>query len=289
MATTVLPIGNPILLMYGEHGQSYPLLLNSYAQNIELKRPLALEQHPTGFRGLDPEQMSNCICGSFDPLMFALMGGQSIPCTALEVSNGWSWIDIDEILLERLRVVEKLRTLANFASYDTAFSHILETTDPDLRMLKPRELNFTHSLMRQNYGVAPVGRNVSGTAGIIVSGFLYGGLHMLAWGSTAFTSHLEDIAWKMSCFAVAGGGLFAFAGIFGLDVATKRQQAHRRLAQKCTRKEKRAVKALRYSMTCATIETVSMGYRNGFTVCEAMLHKLQTLSSVPYTSAPDPD
>ncbi|KAL8818572.1 MAG: hypothetical protein Q9223_002815 [Gallowayella weberi] len=189
-------------------------------------------------------------------------------------------------------VVEKLRTLANFASYDTAFSHILETTDPDLRMLKPRELNFTHSLMRQNYGVAPVGRNVSGTAGIIVSGFLYGGLHMLAWGSTAFTSHLEDIAWKMSCFAVAGGGLFAFAGIFGLDVATKRQQAHRRLGVihgLCTRKEKRAVKALRYSMTCATIETVSMGYRNGFTVCEAMLHKLQTLSSVPYASAPDPD
>lgn len=120
---------------------------------------------------------------------------------------------MDEILLERLRVVEKLRSSANYTAYNQAFSRILNTADPDLCVLKTRELNFTDSLMRQNLDISPVGRNLIGASGIILSGFLYGGLHMLAWGSTAFTSPLEDLLWKISCFFVAGGGLFTFAGI----------------------------------------------------------------------------
>lgn len=200
-----------------------------YAQNVELRRPLVLGERPRTFEGLDTQQMDSRIWSSWDPPVFALKGGAPIPSTALEVSNSWSWIDLDEILLERLRVVEKLRSLPNFSAFEAAFSRILDTTDPDLCMLKPRELNFTDSLMRQDYGVASVGRNLTGTSGIIVSGFLYGGLHMIAWGSTAFTSRLEDIAWKVSCFVVAGGGLFASVGIFGLDIATKREEADRRM------------------------------------------------------------
>lgn len=196
-----------------------------YAQNISLRRPLARRPQPTSFKGLESHLMTSRVWISSDPPIFALKGGEDVPSTALKVSNEWTWIDVDEILFARLRVMEKLRKLPNYAAYETAFSHLLDTTDPDLCMLKPRELNFTDSLMRQNYGVAPVGRNLIGTSGIIVSGFLYGGLHMIAWGSTAFTSQLEDTAWKISCFVVAGGGLFAFAGIFGLDVATKRKQA----------------------------------------------------------------
>ncbi|KAI4220004.1 MAG: hypothetical protein L6R36_007931 [Xanthoria steineri] len=52
---------------------------------------------------------------------------------------------------------------------------------------------------------------------------------MVAWGSTTFTSRLEDIAWKVSCFVIAGGGLFASVRIFGLDIATKRKEAPRRM------------------------------------------------------------
>ncbi|KAL8940610.1 MAG: hypothetical protein Q9216_002723 [Gyalolechia sp. 2 TL-2023] len=221
-------LGDGPLTASGTTRSSKPSRAN-YVQSIELRRPLTLRQRPTSFQGLDSEQVDSRIWNSSDPPVFALKGGQSIPSTALEVSSEWDWIDIGEILLERLRVVEQLRSLPNFAAFHAAFSHILDTTDPDLSMFKPRELNFTDSLMRQNYGVAPVGRNLTGTSGIIVSGFLYGGLHMIAWGSTAFTSRLEDAAWKVSCFVVAGGGLFAFAGIFGLDIATKRKQANRRL------------------------------------------------------------
>ena len=199
------------------------------AQINGLERPLALQQRPTHFEGLDPEETKSRIWASSDPPVFSLKGAEPIPSTSLKISNEWSSIDVDEILLERLRVVEKLRTLADCAAYDTAFSRILATADPDLCMLKPRELNFTDSLMRQQSDVSPVGRNLAGASGIILSGFLYGSLHMIAWGSDAFNSRVEDLAWKISCFVVAGGGLFTFAGIFGLDIATKRKQANRRM------------------------------------------------------------
>ena len=199
------------------------------AQLSGLDRPLALQQRPPHFEGLDPEEMKSRIWTSSDPPVFALKGAEPIPSTSLNVSNEWSSIDVDEILLERIRVVEKVRTLGNSAAYDTAFSRILDAADPDLCMFKPRELNFTDSLMRQQSDVSPVGRNLAGASGIILSGFLYGGLHMIAWGSNAFNSAIEDLAWKISCFVVAGGGLFTFAGIFGLDMATKRKQANRRM------------------------------------------------------------
>ena len=145
------------------------------------------------------------------------------------MTNEWASIDVDEILLERLKVVDKVRTLANCTAYEKAFSRLIDKTDPDLCMLKPREPNFTDSLMRQNTDVPSVGRNLTGTSGIILSGLLYAGLHMIAWGSTAFNWPLEALAWKISCLVVAGGGLFCFAGIFGLDIATKRIQAGRHM------------------------------------------------------------
>ncbi|KAL9594735.1 MAG: hypothetical protein Q9179_005262 [Wetmoreana sp. 5 TL-2023] len=195
------------------------------AQISGLERPLALERRPTRFEGLDPEETKARIWASSDPPVFALKGAEPIPSTSSKVSCEWHSIDVDEILLERLRVVEKLRTLADCVAYDKAFSHVLDTAC----MLKPRELNFTDSLMRQNYDVSPVGRNLIGASGIILSGILDGGLHTIAWGSTAFTSPVEDLAWKVFCFVVAAGGLFTFAGIFGLDMATKRQQANLRM------------------------------------------------------------
>ena len=197
------------------------------AQLSGLERPLALQKRPLHFEGLDLEETKPRVWASSDPPVFALKTAEPIPSTSLNVSNEWSSIDVDEILLERIRVVEKLRTLANRAAYDIAFSRILDTADPDLCMLKPRELNFTDSLMRQQSDVSPVGRNMAGASGIILSGFLYGGLHMIAWGSKTFSSPVEDLAWKISCFVVAGGGLFTFAGIFGLDIATKRKQEGR--------------------------------------------------------------
>lgn len=64
-------------------------------------------------------------------------------------------------------MVEKLGRLPNWSAYDAAISRILDSKNPDLRVLKPRELNFTNSLMRQSYAVFPVGRNSTGTSGII--------------------------------------------------------------------------------------------------------------------------
>ncbi|KAL8660725.1 MAG: hypothetical protein Q9202_006275 [Teloschistes flavicans] len=200
------------------------------AQINGLKRPLALEQHPKAFNGLDPAAIMSRTWACSDPPVFVLDGAELIPTTSLHVSTEWTSIDMDEVLLERLKVVEALRCLPNYTAYEKAFSRILEATDPDLRMLKPRELNFTDSLMRQSTDVNSVGRNLTGATGIVISGFLYGGLHMIAWGSNAFTSPIEDLAWKTSCFVVAGGGLLAFAGIFGLDIATKRIQANRPIA-----------------------------------------------------------
>ncbi|KAL8642370.1 MAG: hypothetical protein Q9228_000923 [Teloschistes exilis] len=197
------------------------------AQIVGMERPLALEERPKAFHGLDPETINSRIWGCFDPPVFVLEAAEVIPSTSMHVSTEWASIDVDEILLERLKLVETLRSLPNYTAYEKAFSRILEATDPDLRMLKPRELNFTDSLMRQSTDVNPVGRNLTGATGIVISGILYGGLHTIAWGSNAFTSPIEDLAWKMSCFVVAGGGLFAFAGIFGLDIATKRIQANR--------------------------------------------------------------
>ena len=192
-----------------------------YAQTIALERLLALEQPPANFAGLDSGQMSPPLWTSSDPPSFALQGGETIPSTALQVAKEWNWIEVDGILLERLRVVEKLRNLPNSKAYSTAFYSSLDKTDPNLCMLKPRELNFADILMRQNYGVGSVGHNLTGKLGIIVARFLYGGLHMIAWGSTAFTSQREDIAWKISCCVVAdGGALFALGGVSSPDDKT---------------------------------------------------------------------
>ncbi|KAI4198747.1 MAG: hypothetical protein LQ350_005070 [Teloschistes chrysophthalmus] len=197
------------------------------AQITGLRRPPALEERPKAFHGLDPEAIKSCTWACSNPPVFVLEGAEVIPSTSMHISTEWTSVDVDEVLLERLKVVETLRSLPNYPAYEKAFSRILEATDPDLRMLKPRELNFTDSLMRQSTDVNPVGRNLTGATGIVISGVLYGGLHTIAWGSNAFTSPIEDLAWKISCFIVAGGGLLAFAGIFGLDIATKRIQANR--------------------------------------------------------------
>ena len=59
-----------------------------------------------------------------DSPVFTLEGGEPIPSNSLFVSNKWNSIDIDEILLERPRVMEELRSLANHAACDQAFSRI---------------------------------------------------------------------------------------------------------------------------------------------------------------------
>ena len=214
-------------LVKSSYGQASSLKRLPCAQINGLKRPSALEKRPSQFWGLTSDERDSRIWISTKPPVFSLAASDKITSTSLNVSSDWDSIDVDEILLERLKVMETLRAQHNHAAYEAAFSRILKATDPDLCMLKPRELNFTDSLMRQNSDVTSVGRNIIGASGIILSGLLYGGLHMIAWGSTAFKSPFEDLAWKISCFVVAGGGFFAFAGIFGLDMATKRRDANR--------------------------------------------------------------
>lgn len=195
----------------------------------KLDRPLSLQHRPVDFDGLEPDEVRSRVWVSCDPPVFLLDGGESIPSTSLFVSSKWHSIDMDAVLLERLKVVERLSASSSYPAYERAFSRLLDASDPDLCMLKPRELNFTDSLMRQTSEVSSVGHNLVGATGILLSGFLYGGIHLLAWGSDAFKSPLEDLAWKISCFVVAGGGLFTFVGVFGIDIAEKRAQEHRRL------------------------------------------------------------
>ena len=191
--------------------------------------PSSSQSQPALFQGLTPGGLKSRVWVSSDPAVFSLRGGERIPSTSLFVSNDWESIEVDEIFLERLRVVERLQTSDSRAAYETAFSHILDTTDKDHCMLKQRELNFTDSLMRQTPHVSPVGKNLAATSGIVFSGVLYGGLHMLAWGSTSFNTYFEQIAWRISCCAVASGGIFTLLGIWGLEIASKMQRPKRRL------------------------------------------------------------
>lgn len=89
-------------------------------------------------------------------------------------------------------------------------------------MLKPRELNFTDSLMRNSYDdISPANRNLVATFAIVLSGFLYGGLHLTAWGSTTFHTPLEQTLWIIACCTVALGGLAILAGIWLLEKIAK--------------------------------------------------------------------
>ena len=195
----------------------------------KVDRPLSLQHRPAHLDGLEPDEVRSRVWVSVNPPVFLLDGGESIPSTSLFVSSKWHSIDMDVVLLERLKSLERLSASLCYAAYEKAFSRLLDASDPDLCMLKPRELNFTDSLMRQTSEVSTVGHNLVGATGILLSGFMYGGLHLLAWGSDAFKSPLEDLAWKISCFVIAGGGLFTFAGVFGMDIAKKRAQQHRGL------------------------------------------------------------
>ena len=50
------------------------------------------------------------------------------------------------------------------------------------------------------------------TVALILAGFFYGGLHLLAW-NREFRSPIEELIWKISSLAIAGSGLayLAFA------------------------------------------------------------------------------
>ena len=183
-----------------------------------LEKSLPLPQRPSEFRGLTLEQRNSCVWVSTFPPVFSVNGGERIPSTSVCVSNAWESIEVDEILMERLKVMEKLQTSSRWKAYEKALHPVLNINDKDHCMLKPRELNFTDSLMRHSFDdISPVSRNLVATFGIILSGFLYGGLHMTAWGSTTFHTPLEQTLWIISCCTVALGGLSTFLGIWVLD------------------------------------------------------------------------
>ena len=95
--------------------------------------------------------------------------------------------------MERLKVMESLQKSSRWRAHKKAFRPILNINDKDHCMLKPRELNFIDSLMRHSFDdVSPVSRNLVATFGIILSGLLYGGLHMTAWGSSTFQTPVEQ-------------------------------------------------------------------------------------------------
>ena len=183
-----------------------------------LKKLSSPPHRPSEFRGLSLEERNSCSWVSTFPPVFAINGGERIPSTSMFVSNAWELIEVDEVLFERLRVMEKLRSSHDWKDYEKTFQPVLNINDKDHCMLKPRELNFTDSLMRHSFeDVSPVSRNLVATFGIILSGLLYGGLHMTAWGSTTFHTPLEQTLWIISCCTVALGGLFTFLGIWVLD------------------------------------------------------------------------
>ena len=118
--------------------------------------------------------------------------------------------------------MERLQASNRWRVYEEAFRPVLDIDHKDLRMLKLRELNFTDSLLRYSFDdVSPVSRNLVATFGIILSGLLYGGLHMIAWGSATFHTPLEQTLWIVSCCSVALGGLSTFLGIWVLDQVSK--------------------------------------------------------------------
>ena len=158
-----------------------------------LQKPLSLPHRPLEFRGFSVQERDYCVWVSVFPPVFSVNSGERIPSTSAFVSDAWESIEIDEILVERLRVMERLRASSKWKNYENALRPVLDIDHKDLRMLKPRELNFSDSLLRYSFeDVSPVSRNLVATFGIILSGLLYGGLHMIAWGSATFHTPLEQ-------------------------------------------------------------------------------------------------
>ena len=194
----------------------------------QLERPSFLQRQPTQFVGMTSEERKSRVWVSTDPPVFSLEACQQLPSTSVFVSKSLALLEVDEILLSRLRLVEELRTLDNYPAYEAAFAKILDSVDPDHSMLKKRELNFTDSLMRQTSDVSPVSRNITATLGILLSGVLYGGLHMAAWNSTTFNSPAEQTIWRVSCCIVAVGGLLMASGIMALDIVNESLRTNHR-------------------------------------------------------------
>ena len=183
-----------------------------------LERPSSLPHRPLEFRGLNTQERDSCVWVSIFPPVFTVKGGEQVTSTSAFVSDAWESIEVDEILMERLKVMDRLRASPKWNVYENALRPVLDIDHKDLRMLKPRELNFTDSLLRYSFeDISPVSRNLVATFGIILSGLLYGGLHMIAWGSAAFHTPLEQTLWTIACCTVALGGLSTFIGIWILD------------------------------------------------------------------------
>lgn len=152
---------------------------------------------------------------SSDPPIVSLNGGTHIPTTTFAVDGHWESLEIDEILLARLR---ELKAADVFEDIDNTIpKYILAHSWEGI--LRIREPNITDMLMVYTGSTDRLDSHLSALFGTVMSGFIYGGMHALAWSSTPFRTFTEQLLWKISCITILSSGVFlVFTYIFYEDV-----------------------------------------------------------------------
>ena len=92
----------------------------------DLKRPIALQRKPTHVKGLSDQDRDKQVWVSTEPPVFILRAKDRIPSTTLEISELNDAVEIDEPLLERLKIFDKLRTSGTWEAYESTFSYMLK-------------------------------------------------------------------------------------------------------------------------------------------------------------------
>ena len=155
--------------------------------------------------------------------ILTLHSGTSIPSTPHTLNPGWLSLEIDDILLERLLLLQPqnifhLRSPPSPPSpprHPLAFSDtggILLPSEPNIIDILMEEPPPDPSLPSSTYDIYR-----ATSPDIILSGLIYGGLHALAWNSSSIHTTSVSIFWKLSCITILTGGIFLIAFYTALE------------------------------------------------------------------------
>ena len=179
--------------------------INGLARQKPTKEFLDREPPVPAFKGID-NSLKEFSFVSYAPPVIRLKGGSVIPGTDFTIHQSLGSFEFDEMLLSRLQRSARLE------------GEDRETMPPILRngergaWLAPRISNLQYNgLTGDSYYEfwEPNGKQV---IAMTFSGIFYGGLHLLAWGSSIFQTRAESILWAISSVSIFATGAIYMGG-----------------------------------------------------------------------------
>ena len=187
----------------------YHRTIKDFPRRLKISNFERLSPHPELPQRFQHSEWDACDWVSTSPPVFSLKRNQKIPTTSLYVAPEWSSVEIDDVLLERLKTMEQIKTSSKLGVYKQI------TCLPDLLLF--REPDFSDWSRANEFSPNSESLRLGTMLGIACSGLFYGGLHLTGWGSATIQTPVEQLLWTISAFTVTFGGIFGVLQLFAFS------------------------------------------------------------------------